>query len=569
MRFWQFLHRFLPFLAWPRPQPASLRKDIIAGVTVGVVLVPQALAYAALAGMPPVTGLYAALLPSLVGALWGSSSLLAVGPVALTSLLTFTALQPLAVPGSAEWVGLAIWLAIYAGLIQLALGVLRLGVIANFISNAVVVGFINAAALIILFTQVPALLGLPKDVNSQWLAQAVERFNTAPKLLLTTAAFGLGTLLLLVLLRRFAPRVPGALLVCIVSLAVSSLFGFAAAGGSVVGTIPAGLPELLWPPAIDLAQHRALLPAALIIALISFTEAMSSCRVLASRRNEAWDQDQELIGQGLAKIVSGISGAFPVSGSFSRSALNAYAGAQSSWSTLAAAACVLVCLLWFTDYLYHLPQAVLAAIIIVPVVGLLNAGAFRRLWRVSRADGAVAMTTFAVTLLSAPNLHWGVFAGFALSLLCFLCRQVRPRIVELGLHESGALGDRKACPLPPIAPDVLAVRMDASLTYITAPLLERFVRERLRSAAGVRVVLLCSSPINDIDVTGIDILHQLHRELAERGVRLCLSGVKAQVRNVMQQSGLLAMLGEDALFPDNRTAVEALASLTSEASASR
>lgn len=527
----------------------------MAGLTVGLVLIPQALAYAALAGMPPVTGLYAGLLPSIVGALWGSSSLLAVGPVALTSVLTFAALQPLAVPGSAEWVNLAIWLAFYSGLVQFVLGILRLGIIANFVSNAVIAGFINAAALIILVSQLPALVGLPSEFDSQWLADAAQRLDEAPLLVAATAAFGVGALAVLLLQRKLMPSVPGVLVVAVAGLAVSAAAGYAAAGGSVVGAVPAGLPALDWPPALSFAQHRALIPAAVIIALISFTEAMASCRTLARQRNEAWNKDQELVGQGLAKLASGISGAFPVSGSFSRSALNAYAGAQSSYSTLFAAACMLACLLWFTDYLYYLPQAVLAAIIIVPVLGLVHLRVFRTLWQTSRHDGMVALATFASTLLSVPNLYWGVFAGFALSGLLFVVRRARPRIIELGLHDAGTLRDRAAHNLPPLAPGVLAVRMDASLVYITAPILERFIRERLRKDPELHAVLLCASPVNEIDSTGIDVLRQLHDELRQSGKRLYLSGVKKQVRDVMARTGLLRVFGEDALFPNNRDAI--------------
>jgi len=533
-----------------------LRRDAFAGLTVGLVLIPQALAYAALAGMPPVTGLYAGLLPSIVGALWGSASLLAVGPVALTSLLTFAALQPLAVPGSDEWVTLAIWLAIYSGLVQFMLGALRLGIIANFISNAVIAGFINAAALIILLSQLPALVGLPGELGPQWLTEAARRFEEAPRLVLATAAFGVGALAVLLLQRQFLPRLPGVLVVAVVGLAVSAATGFAEAGGAVVGAIPTGLPDLGWPPALSFAQHRALIPAAVIIALISFTEAMASCRTLARQRNEAWDKDQELVGQGLAKLASGISGAFPVSGSFSRSALNAYVGAQSGYATLFAAACALACLLWFTDTLYHLPRAVLAAIIIVPVLGLIDLRAFRSLWQTSRHDGVVAVATFACTLLSMPNLYWGVFAGFALSGLLFVIRRARPRIIELGLHDAGTLRERATHNLPPIAPGVLAVRMDASLIYITAPILERFIRERLRKDPTLHTVLLCASPVNEIDSTGIDILRQLHDELSQSGKRLYLSGVKKQVRDVMARAGLLRTLGENALFANNRDAIQ-------------
>ncbi|MEO8249387.1 MAG: SulP family inorganic anion transporter, partial [Burkholderiales bacterium] len=291
--------RLFPFLFWPRPTMQALRKDAWAGISVGLVLVPQALAYATLAGMPPETGLYAALIPSVIGVLWGSSPLLAVGPVALTSLLTFASLQPLATPGSAEWVQLAIWLAIYSGLIQFALGATRLGAVANFVSFPVVSGFINAAALIIMFSQLPALLGLPAHLDMNWFSSVSASLHDSPRAMALTAAFGVGSLVFLMLQKRLAPRWPGVLMVSMIGIGLSALIGYGHAGAAVVGEVPGGLPPLALPPSIGFAQHRALLPAAIIIALISFTEAMSSCRTLARGRNERWDENQELIGQGL------------------------------------------------------------------------------------------------------------------------------------------------------------------------------------------------------------------------------------------------------------------------------
>lgn len=551
--------RLFPFLRWPRPTLAALRKDAWAGLSVGLVLIPQSLAYATLAGMPPETGLYAALLPAVIGILWGSSPLLAVGPVALTSLLTFASLLPFATPESAEWVQLAIWLAIYSGLIQFLLGGLRLGMIANFVSYPVIVGFISAAALIIIFSQIPPFLGLPGvEFSARWLHLAAASVHDAPLHTLQTAVFGAGALLMLMLQRRWAPRLPGVLLVCLGGIGASALLGLAHNGIDVVGQIPGGFPHFGTIPALTLEQHLALLPAAVIIALISFTEAMSSCRTLARDSDQIWDENQELIGQGLAKIASGASGAFPVSGSFSRSALNAYVGATSGWSALFTSVCVLACLLWATDYLYHLPRAILAAIIIVPVIGLVDYRTFRRLWRTARADAVVALTTFAATLASAPYLHWGVLAGLVASLLCFLYKISRPRLIEVSLHADGTLRDRQLYALPPLAPDVLAVRMDSALIFVTAPLLERFIMGRARHATGLRTVLLCCAPINHIDATGVEGLLRLERNLAGLGISLKLSAVKQQLQEVLLKTGIRQQFGEAAFFATDRAAIEAL-----------
>lgn len=551
MHFPSAVTRLLPFLNWPRPGLSSLKSDAWAGITVGLVLIPQALAYATLAGMPPHTGLYAALLPGIVGMLWGSSALLAVGPVALTSLVVFGALAPLAEPGSPQWVELAIWLALYSGLIQFALGAFRLGRIANLVSQPVVVGFINAAAVIIIMSQLPALLGV--DLSLDAPGGVTDRLREAPAALVTTA-FGGAAMALLLAFKRFAPRLPGILIVTVVGIVASALLGFANVGGAVVGAIPAGLPPLDLPSAISFDSHQQLWPAALILALISFTEAMSSCRVLARKKNEQWDENQELIGQGLAKIASGFSGAFPVSGSFSRSALNLYAGATSAWSTLFTAICVLVSLLFLTEYLYHLPRSVLAAIIMVPVFSLIDFPAVRRLFTISRNDGTIAVITFAVTLLSLPHLYWGIAAGVALTMATLLYRRTQPRVVEVGQHEDGTLRDRSRFDLPRLAPDVLAVRIDSAVNFLSGTALERFITGRCREDRQIRRVLFCAGSVNDIDATGVDTLESLRVALRMEGIDFYMCSIKKQVWDVLDRAGFVNTLGREHIFATDREA---------------
>jgi len=526
--------RLLPCLAWPRPSWRSLLQDARAGCSVGMVLVPQSVAYAALAGMPPETGLYAALLPALVGVLWGSAPLLAVGPVALTSLLTAASLQGLAAPGSTEWVALAIWLSLYAGLIQLAMGLAGLGRLVDLVSQPVMTGFVHAAALQIAWSQTPALLGLhagPAPSVAQWMSLFQQG---GPSLLASPWALdlvmGLGTLFFLVWQRRRWPTFPGFVLVTVLGILVSWSTGHAARGGSVVGSLSAGLPTLTGLPPLGFDQHRALWPAALVIALISFTEALSSCQSLARRQSHPWDENQELQGQGLAKLASAFSGAFPVSASFSRTALNVFVGAHSAWSTLFSTLCVLACLLWFTGPLGWLPRPVLAAMIIAPVLGLIDAPGLRQLWRLSRPDAALAAATFAATLLAAPQLQWGVFTGVGLSMVAFLWRRMQPRIVEVGLHADGTLRDRHRFDLPPLAPDLLALRPDTALSFLTAASLLREVEARCQVQGGVRTVLLCCSGVNDIDASGVLALQRLAGRLALAGITLKLCALKQPVQ---------------------------------------
>ncbi len=551
------IKRLLPFLHWPRPTKDSLKCDAWAGISVGLVLIPQAIAYATLAGMPPQTGLYAALLPSVIGILWGSSALLAVGPVALTSLLVFGSLSSIALPGSTEWVALAIWLSLYSGVIQLLLGVFRLGRIAHLVSQPVITGFINAAAIIIIISQLPALFGVT-DVSFGNLSDVIDRVLAAPSCVLLPTIFGCIALTLLLGLKRFFPRFPGILLVTVFGIGGSWAFDYAAHGGAIVGLISAGLPPLVLPPAISLENHRELWPAALVLALISFTEAMSSCRILARKKREQWDENQELIGQGLAKIASGFSGAFPVSGSFSRSALNLYAGATSTWSTLFSALCVLFSLLFLTDVIYFLPRSVLAAMVMVPIFALLDFSAFRRLFALSRDDGVVAAVTFLVTLFSLPRLYWGIFAGVGLAMASYLYRRMQPRIIEVGQHHDGTLRDRRRFGLPPLAPDLLAVRMDAALNFLTGASLERFIIERCQVNRNIRRVLFCAGSVNDIDASGIDTLGALQITLQSEGITLYLSAVKKQVWDVLDKAGMIETLNIDHLFSTDRDAILAI-----------
>lgn len=553
------LLRWFPFLQWSRPTPATLGRDAWAGASVGLVLVPQAIAYATLAGMPAETGLYAAMLPAIVGALWGSAPLLAVGPVALTSLLTFGSLAPLAAPGSTQWVTLAVWLALYAGFVQLMLGVCRFGRIADLVSQPVVAGFINAAALIIIGSQLPDLLGLRGVTWQQWpaaLSRSVVDVGTGP----SSAVFGLGAVAALVVFKRMFPRWPGMLIVGVAGIVVSAGTGYEQRGGDVVGALAAGLPALALPPTLSLDQHRMLWPAAFILALVSFAEAMSSCRTLARKQQQPWDENQELVGQGLAKIASGLCGAFPVSGSFSRSALNLYAGAVSGWSSLFSTVCVLVTALFLVEWIYHLPSAVLAAMIIVPTVNLLEPSAFSRLLRISRDDALVMATTFVVTLLSLPYIHWGVFAGIATAMAAFLYRRSHPRIIEVSLHDDGTLRDRERFALPALAPGLLAVRIDGALNFLTAAPLERFVAARCTQSGAIKCVLLCASGMNDIDASGVETLQAIQRTLQDKGIVLYLSAVKKQVSDVLERAGMLAPGAPPlTLYPTDRDAVGALA----------
>ena len=546
------VHRWFPFLAWPRPDAALLRGEVLAGLTVGLMVIPQGVAYAALAGMPLITGIYASMLPALVAALFSASTRLSVGPTALSCLLVGSSLTGLAEPGSARWVELAVWLALLTGVLQVALGFLRFGWLLNIISSPVLMGFTQAAALLIISSQLPALLGF-KAGWSQWLTQ--------PGIHGASAAFGLASLALLVLVRRWRPAFPSVLFIVAGAAAISAGIGFEAAGGSVVGTLPAGLPALVLPGLLDWHTLSLLLMPTLVITLVSFLETASSAKVENQREGQRWDQDQDLVGQGLAKIASGLSGAFPTSSSFSRSALNLYAGARTGWATVVSVGVVLIALMLFTPTLRHVPQAVLAAIVVVAVVGLLKPAGLVRLWHVSRVEATTAGVTFLITLLASPQLYWGVLAGVLMGLSHFLYQRLHPRIIEVGLHPDGSLRDRHLWHLPPLAPHLYALRMDAELDFAAASDFERAVVEHLGAHTSIAHVCLFAQPINRIDATGVETFGQLRRQLAARGVTLHISGIKLPVEHVLRRAGELPEGPHLRLYRTDADALVALAKL--------
>ncbi|MEZ5640875.1 MAG: SulP family inorganic anion transporter [Burkholderiaceae bacterium] len=543
------LRRYLPFLRWPRPTAGLLRNEALAGLTVGLMMIPQSVAYAQLAGMPPVTGIYASILPALVAVLFSSSQRLSVGPTALTALLIAASLTGLAQPGSPQWVTLAVWLALLTGLLQVALGLARFGWLLNLVNSPVLMAFTQAAAVLIIGSQLPAMLGFAGN----W-----EHMLQAPALHWAAAAFGVVTVVVLLAAKRFKPSFPTVLLVVLAAAGLSWALGFEAHGGRVVGQLPQGLPGLELPgwPGWDMLGQLVL--PVLVITLVSFLETASSAKVDSERKGERWDQDQDLIGQGLAKIASGLSGAFATSSSFSRSALNLYAGAQTGLATIFSALVVLLALLVFTPVLRFVPQAVLAAIVVAAVLGLLKPREFVRLWRLARVEAVIAAITFVITLVAAPELYWGVLAGMVMSLSYFVYQRLHPRIIEVGLHPDGSLRDRHLWQLPPLAPHTYALRMDAALDFAAAGQFERTVGEHLGTHPDTAHVVLFAQPINRIDATGVEIFMRLHTQLVVRGTVLHISGIKLPVEQVLRAAGALH---PSELLRMYRTDAETLAAL--------
>ena len=547
-------HRLFPFLSWPRPDATLLRGEALAGLTVGLMLIPQAVAYAGLAGMPLVTGIYASLLPALVAVLFSASTRLSVGPTALTAMLVSASLTGLADPGSARWVDLAMWLALLTGALQIALGFARFGWLLNLVNSPVLMAFTQGAALLIVSSQLPDMLGFVS-----WAGLLAQ-----PALHLPSLGFGLGTVLLLTLAKRWKPGFPTVLVAVLASAGLSVWSGFEGGGGKVIGDLPQGLPSLQWPGWPGWAALGQLAVPTLVITLVSFLETASSAKVDNGRKGQRWDQNQDLIGQGLAKVSSALVGAFPTSSSFSRSALNLYAGAQTGWATVFSVLVVFLALLFLIPVLHHVPRAVLAAIVVVAVVGLLKPREFLKLWRISRVEAGIAATTVAVTLLSAPQLYWGVLAGVLMSLSHFLYLRLHPRIIEVGLHGDGSLRDRHLWSLPPLAPDLYALRMDAALDFATANAIERDVTEYLSAHPDTRHVMLIAHPINWIDTTGVEAFGRLEALLAGKGVALHLVGIKLPVEHVLRGAGHLQPRTGLHLYRTEAEALRACATLRGE-----
>lgn len=525
----QRLSPWFPFLLWPRPDGALLRNEALAGITVGLMLVPQGIAYASLAGMPLITGIYASMLPALIAVLFSASPRLSVGPTALTCLMISASLTGLAAPGSARWIELAMWLALLSGVLQIALGYLRSGWLLSLVNAPVLMAFTQGAAVLIIGSQLPAMLG----VAGGWTGLLAQHSLHTP-----TLAFGLGAYAVLLLARRLPKTVPTVLLLVVVSSGLSAWSGFEGHGGAVIGDLPKGLPGLSLPgwPGWELLG-QLLLPT-LLITLVSFLETASSARVDSRDKGQRWDRERDLIGHGLGKLAAGFSGAFPTSTSFSRSALNRYAGARTGWSVIFSVAVVALALL-FTPALHHVPMAVLAAIVVAAVQGLIAPLEFARVWKVSRVEAGIAAVTFVVTVASAPRLYWGVLTGVVMALSHFLYMRLHPRIIEVGLHPDGSLRDRHLWNLPALGPHTYALRMDAALDFATANDLERSITLHIARHPDTRRVVLIAHPINWIDATGVETFGSLISQLHAQGIALHLVGLKLPVEKVLKAAGHL------------------------------
>ncbi|MEJ2289403.1 MAG: sulfate permease [Deinococcales bacterium] len=536
------LERWLPAWGWLRRyRRRDLAGDITAGIVVAVMLVPQGMAYAMLAGMPPVAGLYASAIPVLAYVLFGSSRQLAVGPSALTALLTLAGVSRLAEPGSASFVVLAGALALMAGLFQLLLGLVRAGFVTNFLSSAVINGFTSGAAIIIAVNQLKDLLGVHADAGSGLIGLIRGLIPHLRETSLPTLAIGAGSVLLLLALKRWRVRaLPGPLVAVVLGTAFVVALHLEAAGVAVVGHVPRGLP-LPALPAVDPSVLPTLIPPALTLAFVGFMEAIAVGRSIAARERYQVDANRELIGLGLANLVSGVVRGYPLGGGFGRSAVNYEAGARTQLASVVRAALLVLTLLALTPLFTFLPRAVLGAIVFVAVIGLVDLREPVRLFRVRPADGWTLVVTFATTLLIGVEV--GILVGVAFSLLVFVARSATPHVAELGwLEDGGVFRNVRRFAAARRYRGVLLARPDAALYFANMAFLENWLEDALRrrgaeAAEPVRAVVLDCSAVNDVDAVALEALERRLSTWDRVGVALHLAGVKGPVRDRLARSG--------------------------------
>jgi SulP family sulfate permease len=539
--------RRLPIPDWVGElrDPATLRADITAGIAVALVLIPQSMAYAQLAGLPPIYGLYAGLLPMMVAAIFGSSRLLVSGPAAVMCIMTAAALESLGLEReTSTYISYALLIAALAGTFQLALGLLRMGVLVDFISHPVVSGFTNAAALIIATSQVPKLFRIDIGGASRFMDKVAMILMQAIRTThLPTLAMSALTFAVLVGVKRWKPKFPAVLAAVAVATVVSWLTGFAAAGGYVVGDIPKGLPAFRL-PAFERKAVLQLIGPSVTIALVGIMSAISIAKVIAARTRETFDPNRELIGQALGNLTASVFQGCVVAGSFARSAVNWKSGARTPFSSVVTGIVVALTLLFFTPLLYHMPQAALGAVTINAVTRLIQLQPILRAWRAHRHCAIVAIVTFLTTLLMAPKLEIGMLVGVSLSIVLYLSRAMRPRFVELGTHPNGTMRGADDHGLT-TCPYVAVCRFDGSLFFANVGYFETHVLRLLAERPHLRHLVVDAEGINDIDASGVDAIDSLATQLSEQGIQLHIARAKQQLIATFERTGTIDRVGRD------------------------
>jgi len=548
------LYRFFPFIEWIKEYKSSyIQKDVISGITVAVVLIPQSMAYAMLAGLPPVYGLYAAAVTPFIASLWGSLRQLATGPIAIMSLLVLTSLTPLAEPGSPDFIKFAFLLSFMVGGIYLLIGIFRMGLIMSFISHSAVKGFTAAAALIIISTQLPNLLGLTVGRHEYVISSFIDIFKNLAGFHLSTFSIGLLSVIIIFGIKKFKPRLPGSLIAIITASLIVKLLELQDKGVAVVGFTPSGLPGFNL-PAFDFNTISSLAGPAIVIALVSFAETYSVGKAISSETKQKLDVDQEFIGQGLANLIGSFFQSYPVSGSFSRTAINFATGAKTGVSSIISCMAVVIALLFLTPLLAYIPKTALAALVISAVLLLFHPKEVFRLWKMNRDDGIVAVTVFILALLTKPD--YALLIGVVMSLMFFLWKTMRPRIIrmtkdpELNMFVNADITKKPGCP------QIFQLRSDNSIYFANAEYtVERILKRLDESDTPLKYLLLDFQSMGFIDLTGIDELRSLKEEIKISGIELAVMYVNRPVMKVFDSSGFKEELKQGLIFLDRGRAV--------------
>jgi sulfate permease, SulP family len=526
---------------------ANLRQEAIAGLTVAALIVPQGMAYALLAGLPPVMGLYASILPMIVYALAGSGRQTSVGPVTVDSLMLVLGLSTLATAGTGSFIALAVLVTAMIGAIQLAMGALRLGFLVNFLSYPVLAGFTSAAAVITVLGQLQHVLGVSQAQHPQLYQTVTDVLTHAGQANAITVVIAVGCMIALWAIRRWVPTAPGALALVILCTVLAYAAGLDERGVNVLGPVAGGWPNLTV-PAIHWADIRQLLPLALTMALVGFAQTISIGKTLGNKFGYDIDANRELTALGLSNLTSSFSQGYAVSGSLARSALNAAAGARTQVAAIVSAICVAITTLFFTPLFHYLPHATLAAILIVSSLRLIDTREIRYLFKVKITEGILLVFTFVATL--ALGIMPGLLFGIVASILLFITLNTRPNTAILGrLPNTNIFRNVQHFPEAETIAGLVILRIDASLYFANAVFLKEKVHEICRQhGTALKALILDASAVNDLDSSADTALHQLSAEFKTNGIEFYIAGVKAPVRDVMKRSGLYAVLGSDHFF---------------------
>ena len=552
------LKSFIPLLEWlPKYKKEYLSGDLSAGLTVGIMLIPQGMAYAMIAGLPPVFGLYAALIPQVIYGILGTSRQLSVGPVAMDSLLVASGLGALSLSGIDEYISMAIFLALFMGAIQFILGVVRMGFLVNFLSKPVISGFTSAAALIIGLSQLKHLLGTQIERSNQIHILLLNALKTIDQTNLVALGLGIGAIVVIKTLKRVHNRIPGALIVTVLGIVITYVFRLDQLGLSIVQEVPSGLPSFGVP---SVAQDRIgeLFPIAMTLALIAFMEAISVAKAIEEKHklNEV-KPNQELIALGLSNVVGALFQSYPTTGGFSRTAVNDQAGANSTLASFISAAIVGLTLVFLTPLFYYLPNTVLAAIIMVAVFGLIDFHYPRTLWKNRKDEFALLIFTFIITL--TVGIKEGILFGVLFSLLVLVYRSSSPHFAVLARVNNSPYyrNVKRFSSEVTIDPAILLFRFDGQLYFGNKDYFKSSLLEAMEDrGASLKHLVLNVEPMNYIDSSAAFMLRQLFEDLKSKGISISIAGPIGPIRDILKRSGIVSLLGEEAFFENTHSAYQ-------------